>query len=176
MRGEKISCLNKPLKISTTSCARMRVVRANWITPSKARGCFSSNPVYAGYVGAPKWDVSLLKGHHEALISYETLMKIQDRINGKARTPTRKAELAKVNQQVEQFLDRIADATVPSVIAAYEARIKKLEDRKIVLMENVAKAERPVRSFDETVRTALDFLASPWKLWASIVWKTSIQP
>jgi len=118
----------------------------------------------------------LLKGHHEALISYETLMKIQDRINGKARTPTRKAELAKVNQQVEQFLDRIADATVPSVIAAYEARIKKLEDRKIVLMENVAKAERPVRSFDETVRTALDFLASPWKLWASIVWKTSIQP
>ena len=53
------------------------------------------------------------------------------------------------------------------MIAAYESRIKALEDRKIVLMENIAKTRRPVRSFDETVRTAFDFLASPWKLWTS---------
>lgn len=225
-----------------------------------------TRPVYAGYVSAPNWDVPLLKGQHEGLISYETFLKIQERLNGNARVPNRKnlnedfplrgavvcghcgtpltacwskgqltyhpyylcrqrgcavygksirrsviegdferllqgmqpsahlfkaaramfkdlwdhrlatgaertkalkAELAKVNQQVEQFLDRIADASIPSVVAAYENRIKALEDRKIVLAENIAKTGRPVRSFDETVRTAFDFLASPWKLWTS---------
>lgn len=87
--------------------------------------------------------------------------------SGAERVKTLKAELGKVNQQVEQFLDRIADATVPSVIAAYETRIKALEDRKIVLAEKIATTGRPVRSFDETVRTAFDFLASPWQLWTS---------
>ncbi len=86
---------------------------------------------------------------------------------GAERTKALKAELAKVKQQVEQFLDRIADASIPSVVAAYENRIKALEDRKIVLAENIAKTGRPVRSFDETVRTAFEFLASPCKLWAS---------
>ena len=48
-----------------------------------------------------------------------------------------------------------ADATAPSVIAAYENRIEALEDRKIVLAEKIAMTRRPVRSFDETARTAL---------------------
>lgn len=86
---------------------------------------------------------------------------------GAERTKALKAELVKVNSQVEQFLDRIAETTVPSVIAAYETRIKSLEDRKIMLTEKIATTGRPVRSFDETLRTAFDFLASPWKLWVS---------
>jgi site-specific DNA recombinase len=193
-----------------------------------------TRPVYAGYVAAPDWDVSLRKGQHEALISFETHTKIRERLNGNARAPNRKdlnadfplrgavtcghcgtmltacwskgrldyhpyylcrlrgcesygksirrsvieaefeellqgmqpseklfkaaramfrdlwdhrlatgaertkalkAELGKVSQQVEQFLDRIADATVPSVISAYEARIKALEERKIVSVQ-----------------------------------------
>ena len=86
---------------------------------------------------------------------------------GATRAKALKTELAKVTEQVEQFLDRIADTTVPSVVAAYEKRIKSLEDRKIVLAENIAHCGRPVRSFDETLRTAFDFLASPCNLWAS---------
>lgn len=222
--------------------------------------------VYAGYVEAPKFGVPLRKGNHDPLISYETHLRIQERLNGNARIPSRKnlnedfplrgavacghcgtsltacwskgrlgyhpyylchkrgcssygksirrsvierefedllkgmqpssnlfqaaramfkdiwdhrlatgvertkalkAELLKVNGQVEQFLDRIADATVPSVITAYETRIKALEDRKIVLAEKIAASGRPVRSFDETLRTAFDFLASPCQLWIS---------
>ena len=87
--------------------------------------------------------------------------------SGAERVKALKAELGKVNGQVEQFLDRIGDATVPSVITAYETRIKALEDRKIVLAEKIAATGRPVRSFDETVRTAFEFLASPWNLWSS---------
>ena len=222
--------------------------------------------LYAGYVAADIWDVSLRKGQHDGLVSYETHLKIQERLKGNARVPNRKdlqedfplrgavvcaccgtpltacwskgklarhpyylcpkrgcevygksirrsviegefedllkslqpsanlfdaaramfkdlwdhrlasgvarakslkLELSKVNQQVEHFLDRIADASVPSVVSAYEVRIKALEDRKIVLAENIAQCGRPVRSFDETLRTAFDFLGNPWKLWAS---------
>lgn len=31
----------------------------------------------------------------------------------------------------------------------------------------MASARRPAASFDKTLRTALDFLANPWKLWKS---------
>ena len=46
-----------------------------------------------------------------------------------------------------------------------ENRIRELESQRIIVSEQVAQAGRPIRSFDDTVRTALKFLASPWKLW-----------
>lgn len=225
-----------------------------------------TRPVYTGYVEAPKWGVSLRKGHHEALISFETFQKIQGRISGNAKAPARKnllqdfplrgfvtcgdcatpltacwsrgcrsryayyfcpkrgcesygksvrreviegefeallkelkstegvfrlarsmfedlwnhrlesaaaranelkAELEKTQRGVEQFLDRIADAQLPSVITAYENRIRKLEERRIELNEKIANCGRPLCSFDDTLRTALDFLENPVKLWTS---------
>jgi len=49
-----------------------------------------TRPVYAGYVEAPKWGVSLRKGHHDGLISFETFQRIQDRLIGTAKAPARK--------------------------------------------------------------------------------------
>ena len=49
-----------------------------------------TNPVYAGYISAPKWNVSLRKARHEALISYETFQKIQERLKAGAMAPARK--------------------------------------------------------------------------------------
>ena len=223
-------------------------------------------PVYAGYVEAPDWGVTLRKGHHEPLISFAAFSAIQDHLAGKARAPARtdlstdfplrgsvacghcgtpltacwtkgkysrypyylcpkkgcesygkssrraaiegefetllhelrpapelfsaaramfedlwnrrlvsaeaaetslKAELAKTERDVEQFLYRIANAQLPSVITAYENRIRRLEERKIELVEKISSCGRPLRSFDETLRTSLDFLANPCNLWAS---------
>ncbi|MBI1340828.1 recombinase [bacterium] len=225
-----------------------------------------TRPVYAGMVEAPNWDVPLRPGKHEALISYETYQRIQDRLAGKAKMPARrdtsadfplrgfivcgdcdapltacwskgrhavypyylcqtrscvsygksirrevlegefdalvrsleptpllfrtarrmfetwwshlfavaevratslKKRLAEAERQCEQFLDRIVEANAPSVIAAYEARIRKLEDEKITLTERIANCRRPIRSFEDTYRTALDFLSNPWILWSS---------
>ena len=222
--------------------------------------------VYAGYVEAPKWGVSLRKGHHEPLISFETYQKIQDRLKGNAKTPARKdinedfplrgsvvcgdcgtpltacwskgrsrsyayylcpqkgcasyrksikretlegefetllhkltptqglfkvaramleelwnhrlhsqkarrqsleAESRKIDRKIEQLLDRLVDTESATVINSYENRIERLEKDKLVIAEKIAACGRPVRSFDETVRTALDFLSNPWKLWAS---------
>jgi site-specific DNA recombinase len=45
--------------------------------------------IYAGYVEAPDWDVSLRKGNHEPLISFETHERIQQRLKGGAYAPAR---------------------------------------------------------------------------------------
>ena len=225
-----------------------------------------TRPVYAGYVEAPEWDVSLRKGHHEPLISFETFQRIQERLNGVARAPNRKdlnvdfplrgavecgccgtpltacwskgrvshhpyylcpkrgcesygksirrsliegqfeellrdlepsanlfltakamfkklwdhrlasgeaqtrafkGELQKTEKQIEQLLTRIVETDVPSVIKVYEERIRKLEEEKVLLAEKGENVGRPQKSFDETLRTAFDFLSSPWNLWAS---------
>lgn len=44
-------------------------------------------PVYAGYVQAPAWGVSLRKGNHDPLISFETHEKILDYLDGRKRRP-----------------------------------------------------------------------------------------
>ncbi len=225
-----------------------------------------TNPVYAGYVEAPNWDVSLRQGHHQPLISFQTFKAIEERINGKVKAPVRKdvnmdfplrgavlcgdcgspltscwskgrngsypyylchkrgcksygksikretlegefenilrslqptqglftvarkmfedlwnhrlamttdrirtlkTDLSKIEKQIEQFLDRIADTDTLSIIKTYESRIRKLEEQKIVIEEKIAQCGRPARSFDETLRTAFDFLGNPWKLWDS---------
>ncbi|ACE83360.1 Site-specific recombinase [Cellvibrio japonicus Ueda107] len=224
------------------------------------------NPVYAGYIAVPKWDVQPRKGHHEPLISFQTFKKIEERLHEKAKVPARmnltadfplrgavacgdcgspltscwttgrnkyypyylcckkgcssygksirrdviegefdallravqptpglfkvasrmfedlwnhrlsagherihhlKAELTKVDRQIEQFLSRIADTEIESIIQTYEDRIRKLEEQKIMVKEKIVECGRPVRSFDETLRTAFEFLGNPWKLWAS---------
>ena len=49
-------------------------------------------PVYAGYVEADGWGVSVRKGHHEGLISFETHQQIQDRLEGRKRRPAARAD------------------------------------------------------------------------------------
>jgi site-specific DNA recombinase len=78
-----------------------------------------------------------------------------------------RANLAKIENQVEQLLDRIVDAAGNSVIAAYEKRIRDLEMQKAETAEKISACGRPIASFSETYRTAFDFLANPWKLWHS---------
>lgn len=87
--------------------------------------------------------------------------------SAESRRTSLKAELAKVERDIERFLDRIAQAELPSVITAYENRIRRLEERKIEISEKIANCGRPLRSFDETLRTSLDFLANPCNLWSS---------
>ncbi|MGE0605362.1 MAG: recombinase, partial [Xanthobacteraceae bacterium] len=77
------------------------------------------------------------------------------------------ADLSTIERQVEQFLDRIADTDTPSVIAAYENRIRALEEHKLVVSERFAKCGRPLPHFDEALKTALGFLANPCQFWHS---------
>ncbi len=46
--------------------------------------------LYAGYYEFPDWDIGLMKGQHEPLISFETYTKIQDNLHGRTKAPVRK--------------------------------------------------------------------------------------
>ncbi len=84
-----------------------------------------------------------------------------------AQSQALSAQLVKIEREVSRFLERILDANVPSVISAYEDRVQKLEEEKFAIKERMANYGRPASSFEDTLRTALDFLSNPWNLWAS---------
>ncbi len=78
-----------------------------------------------------------------------------------------KADLATIEKQTTQLLDRIVEASTPSVIAAYEKRIAKLEEDKLVIEEKLRDGVGPRYTFAESFEPAVEFLLKPWKLWDS---------
>lgn len=79
----------------------------------------------------------------------------------KTRQSTLKVELAKAEKSIDQLMDRIVASDNPKLIAAYETRIEKLETEKALMSEKVEKTVTPIATFDETFRTACEFLANP---------------
>jgi len=49
-----------------------------------------NQPLYAGYLEVPNWNVPLRKARHPGLIDLATYEKIQDRLRGNAKAPARK--------------------------------------------------------------------------------------
>ncbi len=74
---------------------------------------------------------------------------------------------AKIEKQIEQLLDRIVEASNPSVISAYEKRIASLEKDKLVIAEQERTAGQPKHAFEKVFELAMTFLSNPQKLWAS---------
>lgn len=72
-----------------------------------------------------------------------------------------------IERKIEQLLDRVVEATSDSVVRAYEKRIQDMEMQKALMREKIAKCGKPLKSFNETYRTAFDFLANPCRLWHS---------
>ena len=85
----------------------------------------------------------------------------------KAGMMSLKREVTKIEKQIDGLLDRIVEASLPSVISAYEERLAKLEREKLITQEKLEKGTEPTHSFDELFELACAFLASPWKLWES---------
>ncbi len=254
----------------------MRWLHDNPLFPKDSTGIVRHNrvgqllrqPVYAGMIEAPNWDIPLREGQHEPLISVQTYQRIQDRLNGATYAPrqrnvnedfplrgfvycadcgtpltacwskgrtarhpyylcpnkrggcpsygksirrdvlegafetllqsltpsetlfrvatrmfkdlwTRRLsqvqdqakaladKLQKVERDTAKLLERVLDATLPSVITAYETRIGALEKEKLLIREKIAQGGKPKASYDQTLRTALEFLSNPRKLWDS---------
>lgn len=222
--------------------------------------------VYAGYVEAKEWNVSLRKGKHEGLISFETFQKIQHNLETGGYAPTRKdisedfalrgfvacgncgqnfktvwskgkykkypyyrcdnkkcgsygksiprakiegefeevvrslqpsknlivlaramfkhawdmrseqlqenklalkKEIHSVNKQTESLLERIMEASNPTVIRAYEDKITQLEKNKLVLAEKLQNGEPKKGTYEQFMELSMKFLANPYNIWAS---------
>ena len=65
------------------------------------------------------------------------------------------------------LMDRIIEAESGAVIRAYETKIAKLENEKIVLREKLAFAEEAPTDFENSFQTVFDFIENPQKLWHS---------
>ena len=76
-------------------------------------------------------------------------------------------EIADLERQVEQLVDRVVDAASPSDATAYERRIAKLEQDKLVAAEKLRTGPGPARPFGEMFELAMRFFLNPWKLWTS---------
>jgi site-specific DNA recombinase len=70
------------------------------------------------------------------------------------------AQSAKVERPAAQFLERIVDASVPSVIHAYEQRLSHLGNEKHVIREQMEDAGRPANSCEDSLGMALAFLSN----------------
>ena len=78
-----------------------------------------------------------------------------------------KSELLKIEKQITQFIDRAMATNAPAMIEVYEGKVVELTTQKSLIEEWIANSGRPASSFDASLRTALDFLANPSKLWNS---------
>lgn len=83
-----------------------------------------------------------------------------------SQTKALAAELEKTEKAIGQVLDRMLETSLPSVIGAFENRVRQLEAQKLALEDRIVTSKRPRMGFDDTLRTALEFLSNPWKLWA----------
>ncbi|MBL8548298.1 MAG: recombinase family protein [Hyphomonadaceae bacterium] len=78
-----------------------------------------------------------------------------------------RAQLRDTERQIEATVDRVVEAKTQVVAHALEERVEKLTKEKLVLAEKIARGAQPLKSFEQSLRTALTFLAEPWKLWNS---------
>ena len=80
---------------------------------------------------------------------------------------TLRTDIATLEKKIGQLVERVTDTDDPTLIAAYEKKIKELTKDKLLASERIANCGKPLKSFGETYRTAFDFLANPCKLWLS---------
>lgn len=71
------------------------------------------------------------------------------------------SQLRKLDTTIEQLVDRVVETDSPALVKTYEQRLRTIEAEKAELAEKVASCGRPLRSFDDTFRTAMQFLANP---------------
>jgi len=85
----------------------------------------------------------------------------------KKRATTLKTQTIEIERKIDKLVDLIVDVNSPNIRANYEKRLNNLERDKLLLEEKIAKCGRPIRDYDETLRTAMDFLSNPLILWGS---------
>ena len=89
------------------------------------------------------------------------------RQNSVGRLDVLRTHLKETEQQIELLIDRVVEAKSQIVADALEARIEKLSKDKLAIAEKLARGAQPIKGKEQSLRTALTFLASPWKIWES---------
>jgi hypothetical protein len=73
--------------------------------------------------------------------------------------------VVELEKQSAALLDRIVEATNPTVIARYEQRIDELERERLIAAEKLEAKAGKRKSFDEVFKLTLGLLANPCEYW-----------
>lgn len=76
-----------------------------------------------------------------------------------------KKKVQHLETDLGNLISRLVQTDNPRAISAYEARIAELEDKRIVLNEEIAKTSKPKHSFEEMFEHSMHFLSSPYEIW-----------
>ena len=76
-------------------------------------------------------------------------------------------EASQLQLKIDRLVDRLVEADQSSLVAAYEARIERLQHDKRLAEDRYKNASAPSTSFEDTFEHALRFLANPWNIWQS---------
>ena len=74
-------------------------------------------------------------------------------------------QIKALEKQSEALLRRIVEADNTAVVQAYEGKLADIERSKVRLEEQAQIQPVQTGTFEEKLEPALQFLASPWKLW-----------
>lgn len=78
-----------------------------------------------------------------------------------------KNQLTDIERKIGGLIDRVVEADNGSLVAAYEKKIRELEDQKIILLEKIADQGRSVPDYNGHLRTALKMALNAHEIWVS---------
>jgi site-specific DNA recombinase len=76
-----------------------------------------------------------------------------------------KAEASVLEKKIRATLDLMLASDSPTVISAFERKVEELERKRLLIEERTARCGTEAKGFDETFRTAFEFISNPWNLW-----------
>ena len=85
----------------------------------------------------------------------------------KDRVRSLRVQLARIEADTQDYVDRIVQTKVQAVITAIEDRIQMLAKDKALTEERIENCGRPLKSYDDALRTAVAFVSNPEKMWLS---------
>ena len=85
----------------------------------------------------------------------------------KANKNSLDVETKRIQKQMDSLVERIIETDSPTLIGAYEKKLRDLEISKAEIADKISNCGRPIRSFEDTYRTAMSFLENPYKIWLS---------
>ncbi|EEB84752.1 resolvase [Roseobacter sp. GAI101] len=74
-------------------------------------------------------------------------------------------QMKDLDKQLDGLLDRIVETSNPTVIAAYEKKIMKLETEKQILLDKLDQKAKPNHTFEQMFELSMAFISNPWNIW-----------
>ena len=76
-------------------------------------------------------------------------------------------KVKKLESEIDRMLDRIAETSSNRAAVAYERKVDRLEEEKLLTQEKLAQLGVSKATASKSVELALGLLSNPWKIWNS---------